>query len=83
MDMPVVLIQRIVNHLGIVKLHAHAKQEKSRHEQSVRPGLFRKIIVGRHRMLKHMVTEPKGLLLQVMHLAHHHIPIFFIPGCLI
>ena len=80
MDMPVILIQRILNNLLILQLHAHSEQEKRRHKKRIGPGLFREIIICGNRMLQHMVPKPQRILTLISHLAHRHVPILRIPG---
>ena len=82
-DVPVPLVQRIVDHVLILQLHAHAQKDEGRHEQGVRPGLLRKIIVGGDRMLQHMVAESESIVPDIIHLAHQDIPVTLFPRGLI
>ena len=78
-DVPVILVQCIVNHIFIFIHSAHAQQQVCRHEQRIRPCLFREIIVCGNRMLKNAVSEPQGIFGDKFHLAHQDIVIFLFP----
>ena len=50
---------------------------------SIRPALFRKIIVSRHRVLKDMVSEPERLMFQIIQFGLYDILIDLLTGLLI
>ena len=50
-DMPVILVQRVINQLFIFQQHTHAQKEKACHKQGIGPCLLRKIIVDGDRVL--------------------------------
>ncbi|MNC29431.1 hypothetical protein D3C75_776770 [compost metagenome] len=79
-DMPVILIQGILDHSLIIQLASDTQQEKCRHKQRIRPSLLRKIICHGYRMLQHIVSEPQRMILEIIHLAHYNIPIFLVAG---
>ena len=78
LDMPIILIQRIVYHVLVLVHDPYAQKQKRCHEQGVAPGLLRKVIVGRYRVLKHMVRKAQGILGYVCNLAHKNIVIFLL-----
>ncbi|MNL46302.1 hypothetical protein D3C87_1690030 [compost metagenome] len=62
-DMPVILIEGILDHRLIIQLASDTQQEKGRHKQRIRPSLLRKIIRHGYRMLQHIVSEPQRMIL--------------------
>ncbi|MNC52171.1 hypothetical protein D3C75_1015020 [compost metagenome] len=80
-DVPVILIQGILDHGLILQFASYPQQEKGRHKQRIRPSLLRKIIRYGYRMLQHMISEPQRSILKIIHFAHYNIPIFLV-ACL-
>ena len=78
MDVPVVLVQRVLDERLVARLHAHPEHEVGRHEQRVRPALAGEVVVLRHRVLEHPVGEPQRLRPQVVDLARHELPVALI-----
>ena len=60
-DMPVILIQCIVDHILVLVHNAHPQQQKCCHKQGVTPCLLREIIVSGHRMLQHMIRKTERI----------------------
>ena len=81
--MPVPLIQRIRCQLRPLKHYSGPQQKERGHEKRIRPALFRKIIVSRHRVLKDMVSEPERLMFQIIQFGLYDILIDLLTGVLI
>ena len=82
-DMPVPLVQGILNQFRIFLSHPIAQHQICRHKQGIRPRLLRKIILGRHRMLQHMISETQRLCPQILYLAFQKLPVPGLPARLI
>ena len=82
-DMPVILVQRVVDEGGVLEQHAHPQQEEGSHEQRVGPGLLGEIVVDRDGVLQYPVTEPQGLVFQIVHLALGDVQVPLVAGVLI
>ena len=74
-DVPVILVQCIVNQLCIVLLHAYTQQEIGCHKQRIRPRLLRKIIFRGYGVLQNVLPKAQRLGAQIFDLIHHDIPV--------
>ena len=80
MNVPVILIQCILDQFLVLLRHSHPQQQIGGHKQSIRPALLRKIIAGGNRVLKNPVPKPQCLLSQILHLTHDQITVTAITG---
>ena len=83
LDVPVILVQGIVNQLFVFEQHTHAQQEEARHKKRVSPRLLGEIVVDRDRVLQYVIAEAQRVLFQIFHLAFGDVQILFIPGVLV
>ena len=83
LDVPVILVQRIVDELFVLQQYAHAQQEEARHKECVCPRLLGEIVVDRDGVLQNMIAEAQRLLFKILDLAFGDVQILFITGMLI
>ena len=83
LDVPVILVQRIINQGLVLQKHAHPQQEEARHKERVCPRLLGKVVVDRDGVLQNMIPEAQRLLFQIFDLAFGDVQILFITGMLI
>ena len=83
LDVPVVLVQRVVHERLVAEHHARAQHEVRRHEQRVRPALLREVVLVGDGVLQHVVAKAQRAMAQVIELAQCDVPVLFVAGDLI
>ena len=83
LDVPVILVQCIVDQGLVLQKHAHPQQEEARHKERIRPRLLGKVVVDRDGVLQNMIAEAQRLFFQILDLAFGDVQILFIAGMLI
>ena len=83
LDVPVILVQRIINQSLVLQKHAHPQQEEARHKERICPRLLGKVVVDRDGVLQNMIPEAQRFFFQILDLAFGDVQILFIAGMLI
>ena len=83
LDVPVILVQRIIDQGLVLQKHAHPQQEEGRHKERIRPRLLGEVVVDRDGVLQNMIPEAQRFFFQILDLAFGDVQILFIAGMLI
>ena len=83
LDVPVILVQRIIDQGLVLQKHAHPQQEEARHKERVCPRLLGEVVVDRDGVLQNMIAEAQRFFFQILDLAFGDVQILFIAGMLI
>ena len=78
LDVPVVLVQRVVDERLVPQHHAGAQHEVRGHEQRIRPALLREVILVGYGVLEHAVAEAQRAVAQIVQLAQGDIQVFLL-----
>ena len=57
LDMPVPLIQSVIDHLLILVHNTYAQKQEGCHEKGISPCLLREIVICRYGMLQYMIPK--------------------------